>query len=1831
MNYHANDTVAAALARPTEAQLRWAQFRFKRRAASIQQSLQVFWQTPVSVQEVDGAVSDDGNTTEESVEQSTTMTKLDPTSDKRRNKPKISRGRRALLRVSKRRFEQRRKEIEKRGFQCGSEVSLSDDDENDDHLAFIFADEQYIKKRRRRQHRKGLGTQDLERARRFDDAFHAMMMTLAAAQPQQYEMEAPTKIWSRPEGTDGMINSIDYEGMKMLGNYGGKDAMLKRYHNHFVAMSPMDRNASWLLHMPKRSTKKKPIRQSLYASANQPSLQEIDSSDDDRVSILSDMRSPVPGANSFSDIVDRLQHQLQIGLVDSDDFETPFKKVPVMKLSKYFRPAILQNDSDEKKEETKLSQRSSLGPEDAVALSQFTPVHSNQSTFSMMKRIDEEHGSAKRLEPAADLIRKKPQQQLHEYAKRCVAKRGPNFQSPIASLSPLVASESPRREISRLKVSDMETFDNKSRVSETAPKPFVLVRQLIEKIEQQAYQMQLVSVDGKLQKPAFAQLVKQYLEEARRLSSQNGSIVNPTAANMSRTKLLPGLERNLVEVDDHLNEVMLDLLSQKSGRVEKLIQVMEDSFAVKPFIDASGQVNETELESIVTNFVNDHWFLRTNSVEVFPGMTTNKHYSGITVTSSTLDRGNVKGSDNAPRLTIGNEAVKQLVSHMERAAEVESGLLQSGRINQQAMERVLISFIEGSQVTDAVDVMLCLNSPLDPASAKQNAHAQLRHASENDQHGDLLSLLSKDVVRELARRLEDASVDEDLVDSRGKLETSAFEELVLRCINDTLCSKSIPGETFAESDRVLVSDQPSPFLDSFVLLFVELAKAERFLGSAGYVNKNVLRHAVDSCFTYVADVPFRDPTTSTEVEAMDTLFVPVEFVSCFSDQLCSAILAGAFRSADGLVDSSRLHSEITSCARLALTKVMRLSTGSLIQDTHEVNDDSRQNFLSESARQIAGQLSGRFGNLAKNIYAGGDSQSDHDAVAAFHRRQDERLSHEDASSVSSFRALPVGFKNVIKRFRGSFLPTAENIIAVDDALQDDETSASSSQEILPLNGSRDSATDFTPQRVREFTSGLLGKDVDNPIIDTDGSEIDVDTHDRVTMSNLMLSPTILTKRHQQAIKAMEKREWQQAQYLVKANPWLAEMTDFHSGQNLLHKLALYGGEAFAGRTLSERQSASSPSELNTVLIHMFPSAAHKVDIAGNLPIHLAAASANLAMIRLLGDHFPSGASVRNEDGMLPLHLSILAAASVEPTKHPVDAAAGIIRTMLNYFPGAVAVANNEGNLPLHLVAATLRGDLGVDVVYLLLDEARKQVDDGLRFTNKLSTDEPDDASEVSRSSTSFDRNEGLYSCSLVLNGLHATPLMTAIHARAGWRVIEALASDSGEYSSVCYRDQSGNNALHLVVSEPYIDPAAALTLVKAAPDAVLCINDNGMSPIAMACINCMPSEVVLALVLVDLPFEVNDLRGNIRDGYGASWYLLVCECDDHYVSIVEEVLILCSYLQVRTLCFYAKDILARATPKCREAMQRALRFLGRFEFLGSECPGISQEDGCQVFAAIDYGSDTERRVILKNYTNENIFQAETSLLQHANLDPIRVEEILIFAVHNGGMPAEEIVTYQHCISIEQPDLTLAGVLEGMLQSNECQTDFQVRRRYADKIFSVLRIVAKALAHLHEMKIVHGSVKLENCGKFRECWKLTSMLGAQKIHSIVNPWRLFQSAPPEAVAFHASNAFELRTDLLADPSQDVWGFGKMAYDVLVGDPLIFFGEEDTANMQSALHALHHWDDDSIDKVCQQLARVGVSGEGIDLITHCLAADPERRPPMEAVLQHPCWKALRRQNR
>lgn len=151
----------------------------------------------------------------------------------------------------------------------------------------------------------------------------------------------------------------------------------------------------------------------------------------------------------------------------------------------------------------------------------------------------------------------------------------------------------------------------------------------------------------------------------------------------------------------------------------------------------------------------------------------------------------------------------------------------------------------------------------------------------------------------------------------------------------------------------------------------------------------------------------------------------------------------------------------------------------------------------------------------------------------------------------------------------------------------------------------------TEERMNEMKNIILKEgneqeDTGRVMIDTDGTTSDVsatdDDYAKLRLGSLMLSPTIITKRYQQAVAAIEVRNWEQVTYLLSANPWLAEMTDIRNDQYLLHKLALYGaGEANEDsdtESLSGRSATAAPEQLTLDLIEKCPAAVTKFDHEG---------------------------------------------------------------------------------------------------------------------------------------------------------------------------------------------------------------------------------------------------------------------------------------------------------------------------------------------------------------------------------------------------------------------------------------------------------------------------------------------------------------------------------------------------------------------------------------------------------------------------------------------------------
>jgi hypothetical protein len=502
----------------------------------------------------------------------------------------------------------------------------------------------------------------------------------------------------------------------------------------------------------------------------------------------------------------------------------------------------------------------------------------------------------------------------------------------------------------------------------------------------------------------------------------------------------------------------------------------------------------------------------------------------------------------------------------------------------------------------------------------------------------------------------------------------------------------------------------------------------------------------------------------------------------------------------------------------------------------------------------------------------------------------------------------------------------------------------------------------------------------NSVIDTDmQSDISAECFEQ-RMQSLMLSPTIISKRLNQAINAIESCQWDHVCYLVSANPWLAEMPDIRSDQYLLHKLAFHGAGNLAG-------ADPAPEELHEEMLKVSPTSIHKFDSEGNLPLHLAAAAGNIDMMIRLSALFPGGASVKNNKGHLPLHMSLLAYSngqSLEPEYY----AQHLVKAILDLFPGALAIADNDGNLPVHLVASSLTGNIGAEVTHLLLEEAEK-LGEELRFASEVRPLQDIDENMADFDVENMDEPTSII---LVRNAMSWTPLMSAVKNRAGWQVLDAILSRDEIETIVFDTDENGKNILQLTLEEECYDPPSTLTILKFLPKLVTKPDFNGALPIETACIRELQQEIIMAIALIDLPIDLdadnNELDEN-RDEFGGSWWYLNCECDDAHTKIVQEILEICDYQQKRALCFAKNEkgrtLLRRATPKCKQELRKALRFVGRYEFIGSGA--TDAEDGPKLFEALDFGTDKDpiddgQRVLLQYYGNEQTFAEAVSSLSY---------------------------------------------------------------------------------------------------------------------------------------------------------------------------------------------------------------------------------------------------------
>ena len=221
-------------------------------------------------------------------------------------------------------------------------------------------------------------------------------------------------------------------------------------------------------------------------------------------------------------------------------------------------------------------------------------------------------------------------------------------------------------------------------------------------------------------------------------------------------------------------------------------------------------------------------------------------------------------------------------------------------------------------------------------------------------------------------------------------------------------------------------------------------------------------------------------------------------------------------------------------------------------------------------------------------------------------------------------------------------------------------------------------------------------------------------------------------------------------------------------------------------------------------------------------------------------------------------------------------------------------------------------------------------------------------------------------------------------------------------------------------------------------------------------------------------------------------------------------------------------------------------------------------------------------------------------------------------------------TSQYCIAIDKPLLTLASIASTM-EKKRYKKDPSRLHRHIWKLRKVFHVIAHGIQLLHEQGVIHGNIGLETCGKFEDGWKLLDLLGVQYLGEKVLISRMGLSVPPEGVdagrGVHSS--IKIHESLTASPTIDVWAFGKLMFDVLVQNPLLFFDSSETLERQdkSSLQDLGNWNEQHLGNVVEELEMTGIGPLGIDLISHCLSRREERPQSMQEVLSHSFWNEKR----
>lgn len=713
--------------------------------------------------------------------------------------------------------------------------------------------------------------------------------------------------------------------------------------------------------------------------------------------------------------------------------------------------------------------------------------------------------------------------------------------------------------------------------------------------------------------------------------------------------------------------------------------------------------------------------------------------------------------------------------------------------------------------------------------------------------------------------------------------------------------------------------------------------------------------------------------------------------------------------------------------------------------------------------------------------------------------------------------------------------------------------------------------------------------------------------------------------------------WYMVEKMLHKNPLLVEEADPATGELPLHKIV---------------EHASSWTLLIDMILTLYPKAVVHKDFSGQLPIHHAVHADNLTALEIIYESYKAGAKDADGSGRFPIHVAA-ENGSIESIKY----------LTMKVPDGAHTVTSGGSSLPLHLACKEYSS---VGVITTLLRTS-------LHFSLATRTDENGELPLhlLLRCGADVDvvAVKTLLTCHLKAIGTRDKsgdiPLHIALKNNCKPAIIEALLSHFPGSSVVM--DGDGHSPLFLALSHSAEDETT-VSLIKYAPQMVTLKDDRtGKLPIEVATENELSLFIVYRLLKQDMPIDLKE-RIQVRlIPHFYSWNHVLLDVGDRYYQVVSKILQQCTQPQVLALA-HVEDAegqiaLASATPICRHEIRVMLRLFNTLELVKQRPAFTNGASDTEIFYALRYepppeqsdlfSTDYEKKeaddedytedwdddlsqmsdssrpggkhaddanlsvadklklireekgqhVIAKITPRSDIVERELKIRKDFNLSRHYVPSVISVhhTVHHGAYQSASAEA-AYCITMEGADATIEHQM----------LDY----RRAGKAFpsNELKRVAASLLHLHENGLIHTDFGPHSVGKFGPLFKLLGVGGCVRIGDETDPKHGIYH-PPEAISVEIIevDGKERKTakvvPITASPAIDLWAFGNMVYEALVGAPLTAYSHRGQRVKSSNLAKIARWDEHSLQRalrfidVNDTLAR--------DVISKFLHPDPEQR--------------------